>query len=1009
MKRFHSISCFITVISLFVGAIWLSPVFAAAPVFVSLGQIKADSLRVPGAMDLDGAGNLYVADTRGGLVHKFSPYGQLLEDFALQASGSGLAVTPDGQRLYVARKQSVAIVDALSGQQLGVLSSFGVNVPEFHVAGTIDLDAAGNVYVIDAGSMQVKVYDASGQYQTQFGGFGLDAGTFKQIGGMAINPAGQIVVADSSSVNAKVHAFSLDASLNVVGVTAFANTTFGTPVMNSPRGLAFDANGRGFFLEYMNSQVRVTDANFTYLGAYANAGYGDGQLNNVIDTVYDDVNNRLFVGCDTGRIEIIGLDGTGTNPVNHAPSTPVPQSPVGGSEVASPTPTLVFNNATDEDGDSLTYHVIVSRSGESVFATDVTAQASSTTSVLVGVALEENAAHSWTVQASDGTDVSEVSAAATFVVNAVPDNHAPSIPVPQNPVGGSEVTSATPTLAFANATDEDGDSLTYHVIVSRSGESVFEVDVEAQASSTTSVLVDVALEENAAHSWTVQASDGTEVSEVSAAATFVVNAVEEAPSVPVLVTPVNGESVDGSETFSWEPSVDVDPNDENVSYQFEVALDEVFEEIVAVEFLTETTQLLKSLSSYGELEINTEHFWRVTALDDDQMASSPSDTGAFVYDTTALTITANMPNALVSFHGNHAYAGQVIGEAPFQLRDMAPAVFSIIVEHAGFEPFVTQVSLAAGDNVELYAELAPTMDVKTLDLLNKGINGSSGLSVNGAAAPFLVDFDNDGDLDMLVGDGSGQLQLFANLQVPSKDQLYFGQGVSLNLPSMPGAVPFVADWNNDGRKDLIVGQANGFVILFLNTGLEEAPEFAAGTDLYAGSSALYVGNNATPAVIDYNGDGAKDLMVGNAAGQIAVYLNQGSDAVPVLAATAQILAVRGNAPMPVDWDADGENDLVVTDGGDLIIYTKVNGEYQLSLRISVNKSTFSGAFAIDLAGVGKSMLAGDTNGEWSICTATVRSLLPLFTRRYRTRSMNSAIWSLMSHRSSWEMWQLFAV
>jgi hypothetical protein len=180
---------------------------------------------------------------------------------------------------------------------------------------------------------------------------------------------------------------------------------------------------------------------------------------------------------------------------------------------------------------------------------------------------------------------------------------------------------------------------------------------------------------------------------------------------------------------------------------------------------------------------------------------------------------------------------------------------------------------------------------------------------------------------------------------------------------MPGAVPFVADWNNDGRKDLIVGQANGFVILFLNTGLEEAPEFAAGTDLYAGSSALYVGNNAAPAVIDYNGDGAKDLMVGNAAGQIAVYLNQGSDAAPVLAATAQVLAVRGNAPMPVDWDADGENDLVVTDGGDIILYTKVNGEYQLSLRISEKKSTFSGAFAIDLAGVGKSMLAGDTNGE----------------------------------------------
>ena len=859
MKRFNSISCFITVISLLLGVVWLSPAFAAVPSFTSLGQIKADSLRVPGAMDLDGAGNLYVADTRGGLVHKFSPYGQLLEDFALQTSGTGLAVTPDGQRLFVSRKQSVVIVDANTGEELGALAGAGVDVPEFNIAGTIDLDAAGNVYVVDAGTLKIKVYDASGQYRTQFGEVGVNVGQFNKIGGMAINPAGQVVVADASAMNAKVHVFSLDAALNVVSVTAYANAGFGTPVMNSPRNLTFDANGRGFFLAYMNSETRVVDANFVYLGTYVNAGYEVGQLNNVTSTVYDDVNYRLFIGCDPGRIEILGLDGLGTNPEdnNHAPSMPTPQSPVAGSEVASVTPTLMINNATDEDGDALTYHVVVSRLGEVVFATDAVAQTETTTSVLVDVALEENTAYSWTVQATDGEDVSAISAAATFVVNAM----------------------------------------------------------------------------------------------------------EEAPSVPVMVAPLNGEPIDGAGVLSWEASVDADPNDVNISYQLEVALDEAFEQIVAVELLTETMLTLDALASYGELEIDAGYFWRVIAMDDDQTASAPSNAGQFVYDTTALTITANMPDAVISFHGNHVYAGQTMGEAPFQLRDMAPAVFSIVVERAGFEPFVTQVSLAAGDNVELYAELAPTMEVKTLELLSKGINGSSGLSVNGAAAPFLVDFDNDGDLDMLVGDGSGQLQLFANLQVPSKDQLYFDQGVSLNLPSMPGAVPFVADWNNDGRKDLIVGQANGFVMLFLNTGLEEAPEFAAGTDLYAGSSALYVGNNATPAVIDYNGDGAKDLMVGNAAGQIAVYLNQGSDAVPVLAATAQILAVRGNAPMPVDWDADGENDLVVTDGGDLILYTKVDGEYQPSLSHSEKKLTFSGAFAIDLTGLGKSMLAGDTNGE----------------------------------------------
>ena len=508
MKQSYSTFCLVTVISLFLGVIWLSPAFAAAPSFISLGQIQADSLRVPGAMDLDGSGNLYVADNRGGMVHKFSPYGQLLEDFPLQVSGSGLAVTADGQRLYVTRQQSVLIVDANTGEELGSL--IGSGDPEFYVAGEIELDANGNVYVVDAGSMKIKIYDASGQYQAQFGGLGVTAGTFKKIGAMAINPAGQVVVADSSALNAQVHVFSdvfsVDTGLNLDNVTVVPNTNFGTPVMSSPGGLTFDANGRGFFLEAIYSELRVTDANFTYLGAYTNADSPDpevGQLNNLIDAVFDDSNNRLFVGCDSGRIEIFGLDGTGTNPVNinHAPSKPVHLSPVDGSEVASSTPTLVFNNSTDEDGDSLTYHVIVSRSGLSVFETDVEEQASSTTSMVVGVALEENATYSWTVQATDGDAVSEVSDAVTFLVNAVPDNHAPTMPVPQSPVAGSEVTSVTPTLVFNNATDEDGDSLTYHVIVSVAGESVFATDVEAQASSTTSVLVGVALEENTPYSW----------------------------------------------------------------------------------------------------------------------------------------------------------------------------------------------------------------------------------------------------------------------------------------------------------------------------------------------------------------------------------------------------------------------------------------------------------------------------------------------------------------------------
>ncbi len=868
MKRFNSMSSLITVISLFFGVIWLSPVFAAGtPTFTSLGQLVAEGLQVPGAMDLDEAGNLYVADARGGLVHQFSPYGDLVQSFNLQTSGRGLAVTPDGTRLYVSREQSVVMFDiALEAVSFLDGAEAGVD-PEFGLAGEIDLDAVGNVFVADVGNMLIKTYSAAGQYQGSFGGVGRADGQFLQIGGMAINPSGQVVVADSSALNGKIHVFSVAADLSVVGVVAYSKqsaASFGSPFMEAPKGMTFDAQGRGYFLDFKTTQVRVTSESFAYLGAYTQKGYEVGQLNNVIDAIFDVANSRLLVGCDTGRIEILGVDG-GQNPVsvNHAPTSPTPQSPLAGSEVASASPALVINNATDEDGDALTYLVSVSRDG---------------------------------------------------------------------------------------------------VIVT-------EMAVPAAAGDTTTVVVDVALAENAAFSWTVQASDGDKSSAVSAAANFVVNAIEEAPVSPELSAPLNGSSISGLDALSWGASTDPDPNDNNISYQVEVALDETFTQIVAAASLTETSLALGSFATYGDLVDGAGYFWRVAALDAGQTISAPSVVRQFVYDTTALTITANMPDAVVSFSGNHAYAGQTIGVAPIELRDFAPGTLSVVVERTGFEPFVAQVTLSEGENVDLYADLVPAMIVDQLSKSRKGINGRAGLSVNGAAAPFLVDFDNDGDLDLLVGDGSGQITLFANMQMAGRNRLYFDQGVSLGLPVLPGAVPFVADWNNDGRKDLIVGLADGSVKLFINNGLEEAPAFGVGADITVSGSSLSVGSNAAAAVVDYDGDGAKDLLVGNASGQVVVYLNQGDDAAPVLAAPTVALQVSGAVvPALVDWDADGRQELLLTANGAVTVYAQVDGVYQAGQRFSDRRAEYSGAFPIDFNGSGKNLLVGQSNGKLAYLT-----------------------------------------
>jgi hypothetical protein len=56
------------------------------------------------------------------------------------------------------------------------------------------------------------------------------------------------------------------------------------------------------------------------------------------------------------------------------------------------------------------------------------------------------------------------------------------------------------------------------------------------------------------------------------------------------------------------------------------------------------------------------------------------------------------------------------------------------------------------------------------------------------------------------------------------------------------ASPHVLDWNNDGKKDLLVGTfQDGKVMLFLNRGTDAAPEFDSGRALLAGGRAISVG------------------------------------------------------------------------------------------------------------------------------------------------------------------------
>jgi hypothetical protein len=163
---------------------------------------------------------------------------------------------------------------------------------------------------------------------------------------------------------------------------------------------------------------------------------------------------------------------------------------------------------------------------------------------------------------------------------------------------------------------------------------------------------------------------------------------------------------------------------------------------------------------------------------------------------------------------------------------------------------------------------------------------------------------------------------------------YTTVGISDNINM---AAPELVDWNNDGLMDLLVGEADGRIALFLNQGTKGNPVFngyqyltlSNGQDIQSWLAGCKCNGGgpecAAPRVVDWNNDGKKDLLVGewcennNQIGaNLFVYFNVGTDASPVfdnkmcckLTSSSKIPTAM---PCVADWNGDGIPDLISAD------------------------------------------------------------------------------------------------
>ncbi|WP_415408409.1 Ig-like domain-containing protein [Synechococcus sp. W2B2] len=365
-----------------------------------------------------------------------------------------------------------------------------------------------------------------------------------------------------------------------------------------------------------------------------------------------------------------------------------------------------------------------------------------------------------------------------------------------------------------------------------------------------------------------------------------------------------------------------------------------------------------------------------SSADLDQLSSSAlALNGGTIQDAAGNNAILNLPNpgAAGSLSSN---ADLVIdGIAPFVSTDTRTYVLEASnpfgISDVGLSAKPTFADIDGDDDLDLFIG---NRAGNTLFFRNTAASGSTApayapavtnpfgiTDVGRAASPTLTDIDDDGDLDLFIGNRAGNTLFFRNNAPPGSTAPAYSQERGANGEPNPFGItdvgrfakPAFTDTDNDGDLDLFIGNLRGKTLVFRNNATPGAttPAYApAATNPFGIND---VGLSAAPAFTDADGDGDLDLFIGNRDGNTLVFRNNAPPGSTAPAYSQErgangepnpfgITDVGFNAsPAFADPDNDSDPDLFIGNAAGDTLFFRNTGAAP-----GVNSSTVNGVYTI---------------------------------------------------------------